>query len=140
PSEQPSAPSKAENSADKGAAPPADPNALRFPSAPQATIARNDPWKNPMLGGGSTGILSDAIRNVQKYSQGENLQNVQGSGDFGPSIQFDTKVLDFARWMLRSIAQIKRNWFVPYAAMSLRGHVVLSFIVHKDGTITDLQV
>ena len=27
-----------------------------------------------------------------------------------------------------------------YAAMSLRGHVVLSFKVHKDGTITDLQI
>src|SRR5437868_2968016 len=41
PSEQPSAPAKAENSADKGAAPPTDPNALRLPSAPQATIVRN---------------------------------------------------------------------------------------------------
>ena len=35
---------------------------------------------------------------------------------------------------------MKRNWFVPYAAMSLRGHVVLTFNVHKDGRITDLQV
>jgi TonB family protein len=140
PSEQPSAPSKAENSADKGPAPPTDPNALRFPNTPQATIARNDPSKNPMLGGGSSGILSDAIRNVQKYSQGENLQNVQGSGDFGPSIQFDTKGVDFGPWLRRFVAQIRRNWFVPYAAMSLRGHVVLSFKVHRDGSITDLQI
>ena len=117
-----------------------DPNALALPSAPQATIARNDPNRNPMLGGPAPGILSDAIRNVQKYSQGESLQNVQGNGDFGPSIQFDTKGVEFGPWLRRFVAQIRRNWFVPYAAMSLRGHVVLSFKVHKDGSITDLQI
>ena len=85
-------------------------------------------------------MISEAIRNVQKYSQGESLQNVQGNGDFGPSIQFDTKGVDFGPWLRRFVAQIRRNWFVPYAAMSLRGHVVLSFKVHRDGSITDLQV
>ena len=51
---------------------------------------------------------------------------MQGNGDFGPSIQFDTKGVDFGPWLRRFIAQIRRNWFVPYAAMSLRGHVVLA--------------
>ena len=139
PSEQPTAPAKADNGADNGAA-PADPNALRLPSAPQGTFARNEPSRNPTLGGPAPGIISDAIRNVQKYSQGESLQNVQGNGDFGPSIQFDTKGVDFGPWLRRFVAQIRRNWFVPYAAMSLRGHVVLSFKVHRDGSITDLQV
>ena len=137
PSEQPSAP-KADNG-DNGASPPADPNALRLPSAPQATIVRNEPSRNPTLGA-SSGVISDAIRNVQKYSQGESLQNMQGNGDVGPSIQFDTKGVDFGPWLRRFVAQIRRNWFVPYAAMSLRGHVVLSFKVHRDGSITDLQV
>src|SRR6476619_7145737 len=48
PSEQPSAPAKADNGADSGAAP--DPNAFRLPSSPTGTIARNDPSKNPTLG------------------------------------------------------------------------------------------
>jgi TonB family protein len=139
PSEQPSAPEKA-NGADNGAAPPADPNALRLPSTPDSIIARNEPSRNPTLGGPAPGIISEAVRNVQKYSQGESLQNVQGNGDFGPSIQFDTKGVDFGPWLRRFVAQIRRNWFVPYAAMSLRGHVVLSFKVHRDGSITDLQV
>ncbi|HEX9368605.1 MAG TPA: TonB family protein [Vicinamibacterales bacterium] len=138
PSEQPSAAAKA-NSADNGAAPETDPNALRLPRSVDGTFARNEPSKNPTLGGAS-GILSDAIKNVQKYSQGESLQNVQGNGDFGPSIQFDTKGVDFGPWLRRFVAQIRRNWFVPYAAMSLRGHVVLSFKVHRDGSITDLQI
>jgi TonB family protein len=117
-----------------------DPNALALSKAPQSTIARNEPNRNPLLGGPAPGLLSDAIRNVQKYSQGESLQNVQGNGDFGPSIQFDTKGVEFGPWLRRFVAQIRRNWFVPYAAMSLRGHVVLGFKVHKDGSITDLQI
>jgi TonB family protein len=139
PSDEPSPPAKTDNG-EASAAPPSNPNALALPSAPQATIARNEPSRNPTLGSHSTGVISDAIRNVQKYSQGESLQNVQGDGDFGPSIQFDTKGVEFGPWLRRFVAQIRRNWFVPYAAMSLRGHVVLSFKVHKDGSITDLMV
>jgi len=85
-------------------------------------------------------VLSDAIRNVQRYAKGDSLQNVQGNGDFGPSIQFDTKGVDFGPWLRRFVAQIRRNWFLPYAVMSLHGHVVLTFNVHRDGSITDLQV
>ena len=138
PSDRATEAAKADNGNANGA--PANPNALALPTAPQATLARNEPTRNPTIGGPPGGILSDAIRNVQKYSQGETLQNVQGSGDFGPSIQFDTKGVEFGPWLRRFIAQIRRNWFVPYAAMSLRGHVVLSFKVHKDGSITDLQI
>ena len=43
-------------------------------------------------------------------------------------------------WIRRFIAQIKRNWFIPYAAMVLKGNVVLTFNVHKDGSISDLAV
>ena len=139
PSDRPAAPASPDNGTANGGPQP-DPNALALPRAPQATIARNEPSRNPTLGGPSPTLLSDAIRDVNKYSQGETLQNVQGSGDFGPSIQFDTKGVEFGPWLRRFVAQIRRNWFVPYAAMSLRGHVVLSFKVHKDGTITDLQI
>jgi TonB family protein len=139
PADQPAPPAKADDGSTNGGQQP-DPNALALPRGPQATIARNEPSRNPTLGGPSSGVLSDAIRNVQKYAQGESLQNVQGNGDFGPSIQFDTKGVEFGPWLRRFVAQIRRNWFVPYAAMSLRGHVVLSFKVHKDGTITDLQI
>ena len=68
--------------------------------------------------------------------------NLQGgaSQDFAPSIQFDTKGVEFGPWLRRFIAQIRSNWFIPYAAMSLRGHVVITFNVHKDGRITDVAV
>jgi TonB family protein len=86
------------------------------------------------------GSLGDALRNLQKYVQNESFDNQGGSGQFGPEIQFDTKGVEFGPWIRRFVAQVKRNWFIPYAAMSMKGHVVITFNVHKDGSITDLTV
>ena len=97
----------------------------------------------PRAGAGGTGTgggLGDAIKDVTKYVPQQIFQNPQGGGEFGSAIQFDTKGVEFGPWVRRFIAQIKRNWFVPYAAMSLRGHVVVTFNVHKDGSITDVSV
>jgi TonB family protein len=107
------------------------PDSLAAPPRPPAAEPR-----------GSTGVIADAIRNVQKYAQKETFQNLGGGGlqDIAPSIQFDTKGVEFGPWLRRFIAQIRRNWFVPYAAMSMRGHVVVTFYVHKDGRISDLTV
>jgi TonB family protein len=88
----------------------------------------------------SGGSLGDALRNLQRYVQRDQFDNAQGGGAFGPAIQFDTKGVEFGPWIRRFIAQVKRNWLIPYAAMSMKGHVVVTFNVHKDGTITDLQV
>jgi TonB family protein len=86
------------------------------------------------------GQLGDALRNLQRYVQKESFNNPQGGGtEFGP-LQFDTKGVEFGPWIRRFIAQIRRNWFVPMAAMTMRGHVVLQFNVHKDGRITDITV
>jgi TonB family protein len=88
-----------------------------------------------------TGILADAIRNVQRYATSEKLQNLQGSGNQeDPFINFDTKGVEFGPWIARFVAQVRRNWFIPMAAMSMHGRVVITFFVHKDGRITDVTV
>jgi TonB family protein len=140
PTEQPEPTPPARGDANSNPAPVTDPNALVLPDSPLSRISKRDDSNNSSRGV-PTGVLSEAIKNVQRYAKSDSLQNVQaGNGDFGPSIQFDSKGVEFGPWIRRFQAQIYRNWFVPYAAMSLRGHVVLSFYVHKDGTITDLQV
>jgi TonB family protein len=122
-------------------APPAsNPNALALPTTAQSTIARNDTSSNPVMPNRAPGLLSDAIRNVGRYTQGETLQNVQGNSDFGPSFQFDSKGVDFGSWLRRFKAQVYRNWLIPYAAMALHGHTVIRFTIHKDGSISDLIV
>jgi TonB family protein len=89
---------------------------------------------------GLAGAIGEALRNIEKYVP-ESFNNPQGGvRDFGSTIQFDTKGVEFGPWIRRFVAQVKRNWFIPYAAMSMRGHVVLQFYVHRDGSITDLTV
>ena len=119
--------------------------ARELPPLPDATsgltLPKPDPAK-PQMRGPTTGILADAIRNVQKYAGQESFNNQQGGApdqNF-PSIQFDSKGVEFGPWLRRFVAQIRRNWFIPYAAMTMKGHVVITFFVHKDGRITDLKV
>jgi hypothetical protein len=72
--------------------------------------------------------------------QADQFNNPQGGGAFGPALQFDTKGVEFGPWVRRFVAQVKGNWMIPYAAMSMRGRVVITFNVHKNGFITDLAV
>ncbi len=86
------------------------------------------------------GSLGEALRNLQKYVDQESFNNDRGQvQNLGP-LQFDTKGVEFGPWIRRFVAQVRRNWFVPYAAMSLRGRVVLTFNVHRNGALTDVQV
>ena len=133
------APAAAPEPAPEPATPPApDPSALTLPD----TMARESKPAASAHPRGSTGVIADAIRNVQKYTQREQFENLGGGGvqDIAPSIQFDTKGVEFGPWLRRFIAQIRRNWFIPYAAMSMRGHVSVTFYVHKDGRISEIAV
>src|SRR5262245_43571389 len=115
------------------------PGAVQAPeSQSPLQIPQVRPQTQPHRSGGS---LRDALRNRQRYTQRESFDNqTGGGGQFGPEIQFDTKGVEFGPWIRRFVAQVKRNWFIPYAAMSMKGHVVVTFNVHKDGSITDLAV
>jgi TonB family protein len=116
--------------------------AVPLPESPSAPNVRQPVVERPQTRGSSLGVISDAIRNVQKYAGSETFQNPQGGApnENFPSIQFDSKGVEFGPWLRRFVAQIRRNWFIPYAAMTMKGHVVVTFFVHKDGRITDLQV
>ena len=86
-------------------------------------------------------ILNQALGRLNTVSRSQSFHNLRGRTDsYGPDIQFDSKGVDFGVWIRRFRAQIYRNWFIPYAAMSMSGSVVLTFNVHKDGAVTDLTV
>jgi TonB family protein len=87
------------------------------------------------------GLLGDALRNLERYVQNQTFDNPQGGvDDPGSTIQFDTKGVEFGPWIRRFVAQVRRNWFIPHAAQTFRGRVVLQFNIHKDGRITDIVV
>jgi TonB family protein len=120
----------------------------------QGQVAANDPSRSMMrlpespnaapglrLGDtGTKGALGNALRNLQRYVQQQSFDNPTGSGDSQGLIQFDSKGVDFGPWLRRFVAQVKRNWFVPQAAMIMKGHVVITFNIHRNGAITDIEV
>ena len=86
-------------------------------------------------------IFNQALRRLDGVAHVDTFRNLQGRTDqYGSDIQFDTKGVDFGSWMRRFRALIYRNWSLPYAIWSMSGHVVLTFNVHRDGTMTDLTV
>ena len=106
---------------------------------PEAQNGYVRPREQARPSGGSP--LGEALRNLQRYVQNGSFENPQGGANQpGAAIQFDTKGVEFGPWIRRFVAQVKRNWFVPNAAMLLRGHVVLQFNIHRDGRITDIAV
>ena len=116
------------------------PDALRLPGS------GNVPRRHDEAAGGRTAPASSplrrALRELSRYAEQAAYENPNGGQNsmFGPAIQFDTKGVEFGPWIRRFVAQVKRNWFVPQAAMSLKGHVVITFNVHKNGALTDITV
>jgi TonB family protein len=107
---------------------------MRLPETPQAAPGLR-------LGDtGSKGALGNALKNLQRYVQNQSFDNPTGSGDSQGLIQFDSKGVDFGPWLRRFVAQVKRNWFVPQAAMIMKGHVVITFNIHRNGALTDIEV
>ena len=125
------------------------PNPQPAPESPstevQQPVPENDPrlamMQRPQVQPPSGGSLGEALKNLQKYVQKESFDNQSGqTREFGPAIQFDTKGVEFGPWIRRFVSQVRRNWFVPYAAMSMRGRVVITFNVHRNGVISDVTV
>ncbi len=119
--------------------PPAPP-VVEQPSAADQRNAEMAMMQRPQMQPPPGGSLGDALRNLQKYVQNESFSNQKGqSQEFGP-LQFDTKGVEFGPWIRRFISQVRRNWFVPMAAMTMRGRVVITFFVHRNGALTDVTV
>jgi TonB family protein len=115
------------------------PDALRLPGTGSVPRRADSPPGGQTAPASSP--LGQALRNLSRYAEQAAYENPNGGGptQIGP-FQFDSKGVEFGPWIRRFVAQVKRNWFVPYAAMSLKGHVVITFNVHKNGAITDLTV
>ena len=89
----------------------------------------------------SDGLLGQVRETLRRSIDQQSFGNVSGdTGRYGPEIQFDTKGVEFGPWIRRFVAQIRRNWFIPYSVLSNHGHVVLTFHVHRNGSLTDLAV
>jgi len=85
--------------------------------------------------------LAKSLRNLQQYLRNENFSNdTGGQVQQDATINFDSKGVDFGWWLRRFVAQVKGNWYIPQAAMVLRGRVVITLYIHRNGTISDVTI
>ena len=133
---RPSVPAPAQQNDGENSKPPLLSDLPAAPERPPEVTRPSEPR------GPAVGVIADAIRNVRRYTQQESFGNPQGGQDqsLNESIQFDSKGVEFGPWLARFIAQVRSNWMIPQAAMSMHGNVSISFVVHKDGRVTDVVV
>jgi TonB family protein len=135
-------PSPAPDPTPQNSDPEASKPSLTLPESLTARERPPDPSRQNESRGPAVGVIADAIRNVRRYAQQDTFGNLRGgqSPNVGESIQFDTKGVEFGPWLARFVAQVRSNWMIPQAAMSMHGNVAITFVVHKDGRITDVTV
>ena len=115
---------------------PETPSGLTLPNRPQTQARAGENGRSAAPGG----VLGDAVKNLHTYIATDQFRNLQGGGINQGAFQFDTKGVEFGPWLKRFIQQVYSNWNVPQAAMSLKGHVVITFNVHKSGALTDVTI
>lgn len=119
-------------------APPSPPNPT--PASP-STNGTSGAVARPSAPAPAASGIGESLRNLDQLIRRERFDNPQGGlAQNDAAISFDSKGVDFGPWLTRFVAQVKRNWLIPQAAMTMRGRVVLTFYVHRDGRITDLKV
>lgn len=108
------------------------------PPSPEATpIAATDSTPPKAAGQG----LARSLQNLSNYLKQDNYQNDRGGqAEQDAQISFDSKGVDFGWWLRRFVAHVKSNWFIPQMAQITPGRVVITFNVHRNGFLTDIEV
>lgn len=94
-----------------------------------------------------SGALQARILSLNSLSSGGFLRFERGEAQAPPpaafgatTIKFDGQGADFGPWVRAFMTAVNRNWTIPKAAVAGPGHVIVSFVAHKAGSITDIVV
>lgn len=128
------APAPEPQGGDNGSAPPSPEPTPPSPDAPALTVAEPTPPKAAGQG------LARSLQNLSSFLKQDNYQNDRGQAEQDAQISFDSKGVDFGWWLRRFVAHVKSNWFIPQMAQITPGRVVITFNVHRNGFITDIEV
>jgi len=83
-----------------------------------------------------------SYKDLNKYFKFQDFNNPSSSLLRQGGIQFDTKGFDFGRWVRDFYYKVYSNWIIPLAFETLRqsGQLTLRFYVHRDGSISGLEL
>jgi TonB family protein len=126
---------------------PAEVSELLFgdPRAREASKARVDirppePRNLPRQPGegGEDGAFTD----IRRFLDGARFDNPEGGlvANTGNTLYYNDKGANFVPWLRRMLAEVRRNWFVPYSVAFNHGHVAVGISVARDGSVTEMKV
>lgn len=94
-----------------------------------------------------SGALQERIFSLNSLSSGSFARFERGEAPAPPpaafgatTIKFDAAGADFGSWVRAFMASVNRNWTIPKASLAGPGHVVVTFVAHRSGSITDITV
>jgi TonB family protein len=88
--------------------------------------------------GGEEGVFTD----IRRFLAGAQFYNPEGGlvSNTRNSLYYNDKGANFVPWIRRMLAEVQRNWFVPYSVSFNHGHVAVAISVARDGTVTGFNV
>jgi outer membrane biosynthesis protein TonB len=114
----------------------------RAREAARARVDIRPPEPKPLpreLGeGGEDGAFTD----IRRFLAGARFENPEGGlvSNTENSLYYNDKGANFVPWIRRMLAEVRRNWLVPYSVAFNHGHVAVGISVARDGTVTELKV
>lgn len=112
----------------------------RAETRPRTEIRPPDPRPAPgEIGmGGEDGAFTD----IRRFLAGSQFHNPEGGlvSNTNNTLYYNDKGANFVPWLNRMLAEVRRNWYVPYSINFDHGHVAIGVSVARDGTVTELKL
>lgn len=79
---------------------------------------------------------------IWRFLEGKRFRNPEGGlvSNRNNTLYYDDRGANLVPWISRLIAEVRSNWYVPYAASYERGHVAIAINVLRSGELAWLQV
>ena len=83
-----------------------------------------------------------APTDIWRFLEGKRFRNPEGGlvSNRNNTLYYDDRGANLVPWISRLIAEVRRNWYIPYAASYDHGHVAIAISVLRSGDLAWLQV
>ena len=82
------------------------------------------------------------FEDIRRFMEDKQFHNPEGGLVTGRdnTLYYDDKGANFVPWIRRMLAEVRRNWLVPYSASFRAGHVAVAVAVDLNGDIAALEI
>lgn len=115
---------------------------IRDPAAEVRRLASDHARRNARRQAREEERRRGAPTDIWRFLDGKRFRNPEGGlvSNRNNTLYYDDRGANLVPWITRLIAEVRRNWYVPYAASYQAGHVAIAISVLRSGELAWLQV